>query len=437
MADRLAQGVKPPLPPSVVRDPSLKEAGSLKIDWVMAHMPVLAGVVAAAQEQGHQAPLAGLRVAACLHLEAKTARLLLALRDLGAEVVACGSNPLSTQDDVVAALAAQPGVTVFAWHGASADEYTSFLRSVAVTAPDIVVDDGADLISMLHTEFPSFARSVLGGAEETTTGVIRLRAMQADGTLTFPVFAVNDTPMKRIFDNKYGTGQSVWDGILRTTNLTIAGRTVVVVGYGFCGKGVAMRADGLGAKVVVVEVDPVAANEALMDGFAVLPMGQAASLGDIFITVTGCCRAIRGEHMDLMKDGAILANAGHFNVEVDLVDLAAQCDPAAGCPKRVRPNIDEYQTRDGRRLYLLAEGRLVNLAAGDGHPSEVMDLSFALQAMAVLHIAAGGVDGIGAEVLAVPAAIDRQVAQLRLASIAVAIDQLTPEQQAYLAKWQV
>ena len=394
-AGQHVDGMAPARPVSAIRDPALRPAGQLKIDWVAAHMPVLASVAAEARREFGPAPLAGVRIAACLHLEAKTARLLLTLRDLGADVVACGSNPLSTQDDVVAALAAAPGVTVFAHHGSSPSEYQGYLRMVAATGPAIVVDDGADLISMLHTEFPARLGAIRGAAEETTTGVIRLRAMERSGTLSFPVLAVNDTPMKRIFDNKYGTGQSVWDGILRTTNLTIAGRAVVVVGYGFCGKGVAMRAAGLGARVVVVEVDPVAANEALMDGYAVMPMQRAAEVGDIFITVTGCCRAIRGEHMAAMKDGAILANAGHFNVEVDLADLAAQCDPTDGGPRRVKPNIDEYRTRDGRKLYLLAEGRLVNLAAGDGHPSEVMDLSFALQALAVLHIAAGGLDAAG------------------------------------------
>ncbi len=327
--------------PSVVRDPGLAPAGRLKIEWVRAHMPVLAAVAADCRDTGGgSTSLAGLRVATCLHLEAKTAQLLITLRDLGAEVVTCGSNPLSTQDDVVAALAAEPGITVYAWHGATPTEYADFVRMAAATEPDLVVDDGADLITMLHTEFAQSLSRIRGGSEETTTGVIRLRAMSADGTLRFPVLAVNDTPMKRIFDNKYGTGQSVWDGILRTTNLAIAGRAAVVVGYGFCGKGVAMRAAGLGARVIVVEVDPVAANEALMEGFAVMPMLDAAAAGDIFITTTGCSGAIRGEHMVRMKDGAILANAGHFNVEIDLDGLAALAAPGSTC-RRVRPNVDE------------------------------------------------------------------------------------------------
>ncbi len=428
---------RPALAPSVVRDAGLAPAGRLKIEWVRAHMPVLAAVASDARlAHGGQAPLAGLRVAACLHLEAKTAQLLLTLRDLGADVVACGSNPLSTQDDVVAALAAEPGVTIYAWHGSTPAEYAGFLRMAAATGPDIVVDDGADLITALHTGFPHLLAGIRGGSEETTTGVIRLRAMAADGVLRFPVLAVNDTPMKRIFDNKYGTGQSVWDGILRTTNLCIAGRTVVVAGYGFCGKGVAMRAAGLGARVIVVEVDPVAANEALMDGYVVMPMLDAAGAGDIFITTTGCARVIRREHMTRMKEGAILANAGHFNVEIDLEDLAALCGPGSIC-RRVRPNVDEYLTTDGRHLYLLGEGRLVNLAAADGHPTEVMDLSFALQALAVLHVAAGRADGAGGAVLPLPAELDRRVAALRLGSLGVAIDELTPEQREYLNRWRV
>jgi adenosylhomocysteinase len=402
----------------------------LKIEWVKAHMPVLAAVAAEVQGQ----PLAGLRVAACLHLEAKTAALLMALRDLGADVVACGSNPLSTQDDVVAALALEPGIRVFAWHGATSDEYGRFVRMAAATGPDIVIDDGADLITALHNDFPELVGRVRGGAEETTTGVIRLTAMAGDGALRFPVLAVNDTPMKRIFDNKYGTGQSCWDGIVRCTNLSVAGKAAVVVGYGFCGKGVAMRAAGLGARVIVVEVDPVAANEALMDGHAVMPMSRAAEAGDVFVTTTGCCDAIRGEHLARMKDGALLANAGHFNVEISLPHLAALC---AGPPRRVRANVDEYRTRAGRRLFLLGEGRLVNLAAADGHPTEVMDLSFALQALAVLHVATGQVDGLGGQVVRLPAELDRKVAELRLSSLGIELERLTPAQHDYLHKWQV
>lgn len=426
---------------SIVRDVSLAPEGVQKIEWVRAHMPVLGAVAASAAGPGGgrsgpgggPAPLRGLRVAACLHLEAKTAHLLLTLRDLGAEVIACGSNPLSTQDDVAAALAAEPGMTVYAWHGTTPSEYHDFVRRTASTGPDIVIDDGADLISVLHTECGGLAAGVRGGAEETTTGVIRLRAMERAGVLRFPVLAVNDTPMKRIFDNKYGTGQSAWDGILRTTNLTIAGRTVVVVGFGFCGKGVAMRAAGLGARVVVVEVDPVAANEALMEGYLVLPMLEAAEVGDLFITTTGCRDAIRGEHLARMRDRALLANAGHFNVEINLDDLAGLCEAP---PRRVRRNLDEYLTRDRRRLYLLGEGRLVNLAAADGHPTEVMDLSFALQALAALHIASGGLDRLGGRVVPVPADLDRRVAGLRLECLGVRIEELTPAQRDYLARWQ-
>lgn len=412
---------------STIRDPSAVGPGRMKIDWARAQMPVLAEVARLGAGK-----LAGRRVAACLHLEAKTACLLTTIRDLGAEVVVCGSNPLSTQDDVVAALAAEEGIFVHAWRGATAEEYRNFLRRAAASGPDIVVDDGADLIATMHTEFQDEAGRVLGGAEETTTGIIRLKAMAADGVLRFPVLAVNDTPMKRIFDNKYGTGQSVWDGIMRTTNLTVAGKTVVVVGYGFCGKGVAMRGSGLGARVVVVEVNPVAACEALMDGHQVMPMGDAAAVGDVFVTTTGCRDAIRGEHLALMKDGVLLANAGHFNVEINLDDLQAACD---GSPRRIRPGIDEYRTRDGRRLFLLGEGRLVNLAAGDGHPVEVMDLSFALQALGALFIAAGGLDGLGGRVAGYPPELDRQVAGLRLRASGVKIEGLTPGQAEYLRSW--
>ncbi|MDP2871358.1 MAG: adenosylhomocysteinase [Bacillota bacterium] len=426
---------------SVIRDPGLAPGGLLKIEWVKSHMPVLAAITAEllgfcagpGSASGRQ-PLAGLRVAACLHLEAKTANLLLSLRDLGADVVACGSNPLSTQDDVVAALIGEPGIRVYAWHGATPDEYHRFVGMAAATGPDIVIDDGADLITTLHADYPDLAARVRGGAEETTTGVIRLTAMAGDGALRFPVLAVNDTPMKRIFDNKYGTGQSCWDGIMRCTNLSVAGKTVVVAGYGFCGRGVAMRAVGLGARVIVVEVDPVAANEALMDGHAVMPMSAAAEAGDVFVTTTGCCDAVRGEHLARIRDGALLANAGHFNVEINLAHLAALCK---GPPRRVRANVDEYRTRAGRRLYLLGEGRLVNLAAADGHPTEVMDLSFALQALAVLHIATGQLDGLGGRVVRMPAALDRKVAELRLASLGVELERLTPAQQDYLRAWQV
>lgn len=425
---------KDTLPESIIRDPKLAPSGTLKIDWVKAHMPVLAAVAADSRRRAGGPPLAGSRVAACLHLEAKTANLLMTLRDLGAEVVTCGSNPLSTQDDVVAALAEEPGITVFAWHDCTPEEYHDFLRRTVMTGADIIIDDGADLVTVLHTEFPELVARVRGAAEETTTGLIRFKAMEQAGVLRFPVLAVNDTPMKRIFDNKFGTGQSTWDAILRTTNLTIAGRTVVVVGYGYCGRGVAQRAAGLGARVVVVEIEPVAANEALMEGYRAMSMKDAATVGDVFVTTTGCCDAIRGEHIALMADRAILANAGHFNVEINLDDLRAACE---GPPRRVRPNIDEYVTSDGRRLYLLGEGRLVNLAAGDGHPTEVMDLSFALQALATLHVAGGGVEGAGGRVIPLPSRLDQQVARLRLESLGVQIEELTPEQHAYLQKWQV
>lgn len=409
---------------SVIRDPALAEKGERKIAWAREHMPIL-GQVRAELVSGSE--LSGRRVGICLHLEAKTAVLAMALAEAGAQVYACGSNPLSTQDDVVAALD-RAGVRVYALHGATPEEYDAFLGMVADQDPELVIDDGADLIALLARR--GQGDRIRGGCEETTTGIVRLKAMEARGELPFPVVAVNNARCKYLFDNRYGTGQSVWDGIMRATNLLVAGKTVVVVGYGWCGKGVALRARGLGAQVVVCEVDPIAAAEAALDGQRVLPMAQAAPLGDVFITVTGCTEVIRGEHVARMKDGAILANAGHFDVEISKPDLARLSTQV----RRVREQVEEYRLADGRRVYLLAEGRLVNLAAGDGHPVEIMDMSFALQALSLRHVAVS--DRLPRQVLSVPAEVDRRVAELRLNSWGMGIDQLTARQVEYLAAWE-
>lgn len=415
------------MPDSIVRDPGLAPAGRAKIEWARRHMPVLAAV---AEELRADGVLAGRRVGLALHVEAKTANLVLSLRRAGAEVAICGCNPLSTQDDVAAALAAEEGVRVFAQRGATEEEYRRFLGCVLDTGPELLIDDGGDLITLLHTARRELLPEVAGATEETTTGVRRLRAMERDGALGFPVVAVNDARSKYLFDNRYGTGQSTWEAIMRATNLLLAGCTVVVLGYGWCGKGVALRARGLGARVVVCEVDAIAANEALCDGHAVLRSLEAAALGDVFVTVTGCAGVLRAEHFAVMKDGALLANAGHFDVEIDVRALAA----AARRRATVRPGVEEFELPDGRRLYLLAEGRLVNLAVGDGHPVEIMDLSFSLQALALAYVARGGAR-LGRRVVALPPELDEKVARLRLASAGVAIDELTPEQREYLASW--
>ncbi len=411
---------------SLVKDMALAPQGKLKLDWVKAHMPLLNIM----EEQFRRdQPFAGKRVAICLHLEAKTAYLAQVIHAGGAEVAICGSNPLSTQDDVAAALA-DSGVTVYAWHGTTEDEYKMLVNKTLDFMPDAVIDDGGDLVATLHSERPEQAKAIIGGCEETTTGIVRLKALAADGVLQFPMIAVNDAYCKYLFDNRYGTGQSVWDGINRTTNLVVAGKTVVVVGYGWCGKGVAMRAKGLGAQVVVTEIDPIKAIEAYMDGFTVLPMKEAAKQGDVFITVTGNTSVIAGEAFDHMKDGAVMCNAGHFDIEISKPDLAAR---AKGI-RTVRTNIEEYAMADGRRLYLLAGGRLVNLAAGDGHPVEVMDLTFALQVLSLKYVVENGAE-LPADVLSVPEELDKYTAKLRLETLGIHIDTLTPEQEAYLKSW--
>ncbi|MET3850348.1 adenosylhomocysteinase [Paenibacillus sp. OAE614] len=411
---------------SVVKDMALAPEGHLKIDWVEAHMPVLNEI--RKQFEAEQ-PFKGLKVTISLHLEAKTAYLAKVVKAGGAEVTITGSNPLSTQDDVCAALV-EDGVTVLAKYNPDPVEYKEFLIRALETKPDLIIDDGGDLVTILHSERPDLLESIRGGAEETTTGIIRLKALEKDGLLKFPMVAVNDAYCKYLFDNRYGTGQSVFDAINRTTNLVVAGKTVVVVGYGWCGKGVAMRAKGLGAKVIVTEVNAIRAVEAHMDGFEVMPMLEAAKHGDFFVTVTGNRDVITGEHYDVMKDGAILSNAGHFDVEVNKPELAARAESV----RTVRRNIEEYKLTDGRKIYLLAEGRLVNLGAGDGHPAEIMDMTFALQAMSLKYVN-DNYQNLGAQVLNVPLEIDEQVARHKLASLGIQIDRLSQEQIRYLDSW--
>ena len=411
---------------SIIANPALAPEGKLKIDWVQQHMPVLNRIRAVFEKEQ---PFKGLRVAISLHLEAKTAYLAKVVQAGGAEVVITGSNPLSTQDDVCAALA-QDGITVFAKYNPEPKEYKELLVKALETKPDLIIDDGGDLVTILHGERPDLLATIRGGAEETTTGILRLKALEREGKLKFPMVAVNDAYCKHLFDNRYGTGQSVFDGINRTTNLVVAGKTVVVSGYGWCGKGVAMRAKGLGANVVVTEIDAIKAVEAYMDGFAVMPMAEAAKVGDYFVTVTGNKDIIRGEHVQHMKDGAILSNAGHFDVEVNIPELAE----LSVSRRTVRKNIEEFQLKDGRKIYLLAEGRLVNLAAGDGHPAEIMDMTFALQAMALKYVN-DNYKTIGGQVVNVPYETDEQVARYKLEALGTSIDTLTEEQKAYLDSW--
>ncbi|MFD0588071.1 adenosylhomocysteinase [Paenibacillus sp. GCM10027627] len=411
---------------SIIADPSLAPEGHLKIDWASAHMPVLNSIKEQFQKEQ---PFKGLKVTISLHLEAKTAYLAKVVQAGGAEVTITGSNPLSTQDDVCAALV-EDGITVFAKYNPSPAEFKALNVKALESKPDLIIDDGGDLVTLLHSDYKELGVNVRGGAEETTTGIIRLRAIEKEGTLTFPMVAVNDAFCKYLFDNRYGTGQSVFDGINRTTNLVVAGKTVVVVGYGWCGKGVAMRAKGLGATVIVTEIDAIKAVEAYMDGFAVMPMEEAAKHGDIFVTVTGNRDVIRGEHYKVMKNGAILSNAGHFDVEVNVVELTAM----ATSKRTVRRNIEEFKMEDGRSIYLLAEGRLVNLAAGDGHPAEIMDMTFALQALSLKYVN-DQYQSIGSKVVNVPYELDEQVARLKLESLGFSIDKLSQEQIAYLGSW--
>lgn len=412
---------------SEIRDPGLWESGELKINWVRHHTPLLEGLD---KEFKDSKPFKGLRVALSVHLEAKTARLCEVLADGGAEMFITGSNPLSTQDDVAAALVHE-GLNVFAVHGATPEEYENGIRKVIEAGPNIIIDDGGDLVSMIHENYPDLIQNVIGGCEETTTGILRLEAMNRAGKLMFPMMLVNDAACKHFFDNRYGTGQSVWDGINRTTNLIVAGKDVVVAGYGWCGKGVAMRAKGLGARVIVTEIDPIKAMEAVMDGFRVMSMAEAAPIGDIFVTVTGCEDVITEEHFLKMKDGAICCNAGHFDCEVSVKQLKK----IAESEKPARQNIQEYQLPGGKRIYILAEGRLVNLAAGDGHPAEIMDMSFAIQALSAKYLVNNRFSlsrEPGSMLHNVPAEIDREVALRKLADWGITIDSLTEKQRIYL-----
>jgi adenosylhomocysteinase len=411
-----------------VADLSLAEQGRARIEWADRAMPVLRQVRA---RFARDRPFAGSRIAACLHVTTETANLMRALVAGGAEVVLCASNPLSTQDDTAAALVAEYGVSTFARNGVDRDGYYAHINAALDTAPHYVFDDGCDLVNTLHTVRADVLDGVLAGCEGTTTGVIRLRRMAADAALRFPVVAVNDTDTKHMFDNRYGTGQSTLDAVFRATNTLLAGKTVVVAGYGYCGHGVASRAKGLGANVVVTEIDPTKALDAAMDGFRVLPMAKAAAVGDVFITVTGNRDVIRPEHIEVMRDGAILANAGHFDVEIDVVGLAGL---AVDGPRRVRPSTDEYALADGRRVLLLAEGRLVNLGAAEGHPAAVMDMSFADQALTAEWLV-GTAPSLSPGVYDVPEEIDKQVASLKIETMGIEIDTLTPGQRDYLNSW--
>ena len=408
---------------SEIRDVNLAESGERKIEWVKRNCDLLRTLK---EEFETTKPFAGKKIALSVHLEAKTAFLCLTLAAGGAEMYVTGSNPLSTQDDVAAALV-KAGLEVHAWYGATAEEYEHHIEQVIKIGPDIIIDDGGDLVHMIHTKYPDLIPNVIGGCEETTTGILRLEAMDRAGELKFPMVKVNNADCKHFFDNRYGTGQSVWDGINRTTNLIVAGKIVVVAGYGWCGKGTAMRAKGLGARVVVTEVDPVKAIEAVMDGFDVMPMKEAAKIGDFFVTVTGCNKVIDEEDFAVMKDGAVLCNAGHFDCEVDVAYLKKVATETA----EMRKNIMGYHLPTGQWVYILAEGRLVNLAAGDGHPAEIMDMSFAIQALSAKYLVEHGRE-LTEKLIDVPKEVDRDVAYRKLAFLGKEIDVLTQEQIAYL-----
>ncbi len=410
-----------------VKDLSLSGAGRLRIEWAEQSMPVLRQV---RERFAKEQPLKGTRIGACLHVTTETAVLMLTLRAGGAEIALCASNPLSTQDETAAALVREHEISTFAQKGEDNARYYRHIEAVLSIRPQVTMDDGADLISQLHGARKDLLPGVIGGTEETTTGVIRLRAMEKEQVLAFPVIAVNDADTKHLFDNRYGTGQSTIDGLLRATNILLAGRTVVVAGYGMCGRGVAARAHGMGAHVIVTEVEPMRALEAAMDGYRVMPMSRAAEVGDVFVTVTGNKGILRTEHFAQMKDGAILANSGHFNVEIDLDSLAAM----ARSRRPVRPFVEEFVLGGDRRVYVLGEGRLINLAAAEGHPAAVMDMSFANQALSAEYMVKHG-RTLEKKVYVVPREIDREIARLKLASMDIQIDELTPAQEAYLASW--
>ncbi len=407
-----------------IKDIKLAEQGRDRVEWAEKDMPVLRLI---RERFAKEKPLKGQRIAACLHITTETANLLRTLKEGGAEVACCASNPLSTQDDTAAALVKFYGVSAFCIKGEDNDTYYRHIHQALDIKPTLTMDDGADTVNIIHKERRDLIDTIIGGTEETTTGVIRLRAMAKDGVLAYPIVAVNDADTKHLFDNRYGTGQSTLDGIMRATNILFAGRTVVVAGYGWCGRGVAMRAKGLGAHVVVTEIDPTKAIEAVMDGFSVMPMEQAAPIGDVFITLTGNKNVIDGRHFDKLKDGAVLCNSGHFNAEIDIPTL----DMSSKGRRMVREYVEEFTLRSGKKVHLLADGRLINLAAAEGHPASVMDMSFANQALCAEHMARNAAS-MGKDVHTVPVEIDRQVAALKLESMAVQIDKLTPEQVAYL-----
>ncbi len=409
-----------------VKDPSLAPKGSLLIQWASMHMPVLNQIKERFQEEK---PLADTAIGACLHVTKETGVLIQTLMAGGAEVALCGSNPLSTQDEVAAALA-ETGADVYAWRGENTEEYYWCVNKVIDHKPLITVDDGADLVGTIHSKRREALKKTKGGTEETTTGVIRLRAMEKAGALKYPIIAVNDAYTKYLFDNRYGTGQSTIDGIIRATNILLAGKNFVICGYGWCGRGLANRARSMGARVIITEVNPIRALEAVMEGFYVMPLSKAAEIGDIFVTATGNLNVIRKEHMLKMKDGAILANTGHFNVEINIPDL----EKISTSKRKIKTNVEEYSLRDGRKLYLLAEGRLVNLAAAEGHPSEVMDMSFANQALCIEHLVKEG--EMKPKVYSVPKEIDELVAVLKLKAMNMEIDYLTEEQKRYIASWE-
>lgn len=411
-----------------IRDPGLAEAGASRIEWALREMPVLQTLL---QQFADEQPLSDIRVSGCLHITTETANLARVLQAGGAEVVLCASNPLSTQDDVAAALVHHHGIGVFAQRGEDAERYYRHIEAAIAHRPQLTLDDGADLISTLHRNHPERLPELLGGTEETTTGVIRLRAMARDGALKYPVIAVNDAQTKHLFDNRYGTGQSTLDGIIRATNILLAGKRFAVVGYGWCGRGLAMRAKGHGARVIVCEVEPVRALEAAMEGFEVMPLLEAAAVADFMVTVTGDKHVIDAPHFAAMKDGCVIANSGHFDVEINLPALAALAREV----RRPREHVEEYRLGDGRRIRLLSQGRLVNLAAAEGHPATVMDMSFANQALSLLHLLHHG-RSMQQRVHPVPDAIDQRIARLKLAAMGLSIDRLSDEQQTYLNSWQ-
>ena len=412
---------------SDIKDPSLAPQGLLRIEWASREMPVLKSI---GERFAREKPLKGIRLSGCLHVTTETANLALVFKEGGAELALCASNPLSTQDDVTAALVTEYGIPVYAIKGEDTDTYYRHIHATLDHKPQLTLDDGADLVSTIHKERTDLIDAIVGGTEETTTGVIRLKSMSDAGKLKYPIIAVNDADTKHFFDNRYGTGQSTIDGITRATNILWAGKKVVICGYGWCGRGVALRAKGLGAHVVVTEVEPIRALEAVMEGYTVMPLLEAAKVGDIFITVTGDASVIDKAHFQVMKDGAIVANSGHFNVEINSPALEEMAEKK----RRVRPSVDEYTLADGRHIFLLGEGRLINLAAAEGHPASVMDMSFANQALCVEHLTKS--DKLEPKVYSVPREIDREIGRLKLASMGITIDTLTDEQRRYLESWE-